>query len=73
MKLDILHDLANKIHQNTEGTLRIGQCYMNALSVLNHALYQKITATENDPFYVDEKVPQFLEFVAKEWGDNADQ
>ena len=70
MKLFLLHGLAQKMFKEGAGTLRKGQCYMNTLAIMNKALYDEITGTDNDPFYVDEKLPQFLELVAKEWDEN---
>ena len=40
--------------------LRKGQSYMIALSEIDLDCYRKIAGTENDPFYVDAKIPQFL-------------
>ena len=40
--------------------LRKGQSYMNALREINPAVYSSVTATEDDPFYDDSKIPRFL-------------
>jgi hypothetical protein len=44
-------------------TLRNGQCLMQALFVLNKDLYNEVTGTDNDPFYVDDNIPKLLEFL----------
>jgi hypothetical protein len=39
--------------------LRVGQSLMNSLYEINKELYDTITNTEYDPFYVDIKIPLF--------------
>ena len=46
-----------------EKGLRIGQSYMVALSKVRMELYDLITATEFDCFYVDSKIPAFFQFI----------
>jgi hypothetical protein len=36
---------------------------MQALFVLNKDLYNEVTGTDNDPFYVDDNIPKLLEFL----------
>lgn len=44
-------------------TLRVGQSMMVVLSKVNFALYEEITGTEIDPFYLDERVDDFLAWL----------
>lgn len=39
--------------------LRMGQSLMNCLYDINKELYNAITGTEYDPFYMDIKIPLF--------------
>jgi hypothetical protein len=41
-------------------TLRLGQWAMFILCGINTEVYNQITGTENDPFYNDNKLPQFF-------------
>jgi len=43
--------------------LRVGQSYMNALRSVDEDLYTEITATDNDCFYNDNKVVNFIKFL----------
>jgi len=45
--------------------LRWGQCLMIALNELDPDMYMKITGTEYDPFYLNEKVEGFVEHLIK--------
>ena len=49
-----------------EGVLRLGQSYMNALYEVNSQLYKDITNTENDPFYEDKLINNFMKYLLKE-------
>jgi len=46
--------------------LRIGQCFMVALSKINRNLYDEIIGTEYDCFYDDNKVNKFLKYIKSE-------
>lgn len=46
---------------------RIGQYLYNRLFGYNPDLANSITATEFDPFYNDNRVPAFLEYVRSNW------
>jgi hypothetical protein len=59
-----LHRIA-KEYQNAG--LRKGQALMCALSDLDSDLYDEIQQTVADCYYLDEKVPQFLDAVCREW------
>lgn len=43
--------------------LREGQSYMNSLYDINPSLYELVSGTDSDCFYVDDKVPNFLKFL----------
>jgi len=45
---------------------RVGQAHMNALFAVNEDLYNEITTTDNDPFYVDDNMDKFMEFLTGE-------
>jgi len=42
---------------------RVGQAYMNALFEVNRKLYDTISGTENDCFYDDNKVINFIRWL----------
>jgi len=44
----------------------MGQAYMNALHSVNEDLYNEITATDVDPFYIDDNITKFMEFLTEE-------
>jgi hypothetical protein len=43
--------------------LRRGQAMMNELYRIRPDLYNAIGATENDPFYQDSRIPNFIELI----------
>jgi hypothetical protein len=43
--------------------LRMGQSYMIALNEIDANLYEQVTATNNDCFYNDNKIINFLTFL----------
>jgi hypothetical protein len=45
------------------GNLRLGQSYMNALHKIRADLYKSITATDNDCFYEDNKIVNFITYL----------
>jgi hypothetical protein len=45
--------------------LRLGQSYMNALFVVDDKIYNKITGTESDCFYDDNKIINFINYLNK--------
>ena len=47
--------------------MREGQVYFNVLYKMKPELANKITGTELDPFYQDEKLGEFLSFICKNW------
>ena len=50
---------------------RLGQYAMNVLGLFNGQLYDTITGTTVDPFYDDDRLEDFWDFVARNW-DNPD-
>jgi len=44
-------------------SLRLGQSFMNALHEVKPELSNQITGTDNDCFYNDNKVVQFLQYL----------
>lgn len=50
---------------------RMGQTYFNVLSQVRPDLAELVRGTELDPFYQDDRVVGFLEFVASRWDDAA--
>jgi len=57
-----VQDLINKANElrRIHPALRQGQALTNILWHMNHEAYNQITGTEDDPFYVDERVDSFL-------------
>jgi hypothetical protein len=55
--------LVEKTVQYSHEGLRLGQSYMNALSKVRMDLYEEITNTENDPFYNDDKIINFINYL----------
>jgi len=56
-------DLVRKTVEYAHKGLRLGQSYMNALSKVRMDLYEEITNTENDPFYNDDKIINFINYL----------
>lgn len=46
---------------------REGQTYFNMLDEYRPDLAEKIRCSIRDPFFNDSKIPEFLEFVKREW------
>lgn len=42
---------------------RIGQSYMNALFIVNKRIYEKITKSDADCFYDDNKIINFINYL----------
>lgn len=49
--------------------LREGQRAFNLLVVMHPTLAEKVRGSMIDPFYQDERLPAFFEFVAAEWDE----
>lgn len=52
---------------NKPSDLRYGQWLFNTLTEIRPDLTAQVRATENDPFYNDDRVPAFLAWVARHW------
>lgn len=47
--------------------LRLGQAFYNGLYGVKPALAFLLLGTDRDPFYADDRCPEFLEFVEENW------
>jgi hypothetical protein len=63
--LVILIQAAENRYSRMRPTERRGQAYFNALYDLRPIIADAIRGTDDDPFQVDEKLPQFLMRVAE--------
>lgn len=54
-------------HLRQHPTLRWGQAHFNVLHDVHPDLSARVHNTELDPFYLDERIPQFLAFVSSNW------
>lgn len=61
------HNFIWNILPNKGRYLRTGQVLMIYLSKMNKRLYDLITGTEHDCFYVDKKAPKTFEFIKNNW------
>jgi len=43
--------------------LRLGQSYMIELHKINPRIYNLVTSTNNDPFYDDKNISNFLKYI----------
>ena len=59
--------LQNGAHLRTQE--REGQWLFNTLLEAYEKLAEKLRGTEYDPFYVDDRIPKFWEFVRIHWND----
>lgn len=59
----------NRDYVDNAPNIRLGQQYMNTLSLLKPALgiYVTTRASHVDPFNDDSRLPEFLEYVARIW------
>lgn len=48
---------------------RKGQLAFNLLCDIHPTLADKVRGTSNDPFYRDNRIPDFLMFVQRHWDD----
>lgn len=58
---------AEKHYQQHKDVSRKGQAYMHYLYMICPDSYTKVTGTDNDPFYIDGKLPAFLMWLAENW------
>ncbi len=56
-------ELTEKTIEYAHTELRLGQSYMLALHDMIPEIYDIITNTENDPFYDDKKIYNFMVFL----------
>ncbi len=48
---------------------RVGQFFFNRLCDVKPMLGERVRSEQFDPFYLNERLPVFLEFVSKHWDD----
>lgn len=63
IKLLVELDTLSKFLLKQNPHFRNGQALMNSLREINPELYQKITTTDDDCFYLDEKIQNFFERI----------
>lgn len=56
-----------RVYQGWAGKWRKGQTYFNVLWQERPDLSKKIRGTDLDCFYMDERIPAFLEWVRNNW------
>jgi len=61
------HDLLHIVIPTKDRHLRNGQAIMIYLAQINFSLYDKITATEYDCFYVDKQIEKTLKYLKQNW------
>ena len=61
------HDILFKIIPNKEAFIRNGQAIMIYLNDVSKVLYDKVTGTEFDCFYVDGNIPKTLKYLKDNW------
>jgi hypothetical protein len=64
--LEYINALNNSIKDEN---LRAGQHAMGLLYTYNQTLYQKITGSDIDPFYLDNKLGAFFSYIQEHWND----
>ena len=52
---------------------RRGQRYFNALSLVRPDLAGQVVGTALDPFYLDDRLPEFMRFVDDNWVGSCSQ
>lgn len=65
--MNIEHFMFDAWLYSKKNKLRWGQGLFNHLCTVRPELAEKIRGTELDPFYRDDRVPVFLEFLEKNW------
>lgn len=53
---------AAEAHKNVP-VLRFGQCLCNTLSVMNSELVEELVESDHDPFYCDDKIEGFFNWI----------
>ena len=52
-----------------KGNQRLGQYLVNSLPLNQRHLDKRINGTEVDPYYNNDKIPEFMKFVEEHWED----
>jgi len=63
MTEELFEKFIKKIHGKRPDDIRLGQFAMNCLYDFDKNLYQESTDIEVDPFYDDEQIEPFIEFI----------
>ncbi len=50
-----------------QSSWRKGQTYFNVLVQVRPDLSERIRTSHLDPFYLDERIPEFLEWICTNW------
>ncbi len=67
MEFDNYVNSVAKAFEQPKNPLRLGQTYFNLLFKWRPDLTNKVINTDLDPFYNDDRIPRFLEFVKRNW------
>ena len=59
--VSLINKLVDSLHKHPE--LRYGQAMINSLHDIRPDLYQRVTGTENDCFYNDNKIINLIGFL----------
>ena len=62
-KISDLYTVAYCGYKESNPELRNGQALMIALMDINRDLYVDITGMDVDPFFLDERIPAFIEYI----------
>lgn len=64
-------DAANRYYvQNVPYGQRYGQALMNFLYLVSPEKYELVTGKDIDPFYRDELIPEFINFLSDTWDNH---
>lgn len=63
-------ELIRKTLEYMHADLRVGQSYMNALHDVRPDLYEEILNTDNDPFYIDDNIQNFINKIRRDENKN---
>lgn len=67
MRFENYVESVKKAAEHPGNVERLGQLYFNLLAKWRSDLTDLVRATEIDPFYFDDRIPQFLKFVRQNW------
>jgi hypothetical protein len=64
---EYLHNVHIYCASIADPTWRLGQTYFNILARVRPELAESVRGTMNDPFYLDDRIPAFLSYLAMHW------